>query len=357
MFKNGAMDMTLSSKFDAAIEDNNVYSAVIGRGGSCDTKEYPDSDAVEARVSAYEKKWLSYIDVPVLSRQIRMFIEGTYATTSLGSRRFFSINYMPDMEEHINVAFGDDLENGKVEEGTYPVLMTQQDMDTYNLVVGEVVSIDKLTDSDGNTLKCTIVGIFEPSDESDIYWKETPADFDKMMFTDKASFDEMIRKYNILTVYYTNSDMLDYAYIDHSNAADIRYYLSAFSKADGNFTQNFSSILAEYQDDATSIMIIIWVLELPIIVLLLAFIYMVSSAATTGAQQDFNEQKQAYFRRINAMNLQNPRLVGFGISNKQTFDAACSHASGAIIGSRFVTLLNKYKGDAQQAITHLKEDL
>ena len=270
MFKNGAMDMTLSSKFDAAIEDNNVYSAVIGRGGSCDTKEYPDSDAVEARVSAYEKKWLSYIDVPVLSRQIRMFIEGTYATTSLGSRRFFSINYMPDMEEHINVAFGDDLENGKVEEGTYPVLMTQQDMDTYNLVVGEVVSIDKLTDSDGNTLKCTIVGIFEPSDESDIYWKETPADFDKMMFTDKASFDEMIRKYNILTVYYTNSDMLDYAYIDHSNAADIRYYLSAFSKADGNFTQNFSSILAEYQDDATSIMIIIWVLELPIIVLLLA---------------------------------------------------------------------------------------
>lgn len=57
------------------------------------------------------------------------------------------------------------------------------------------------------------------------------------------------------------------------------------------------------------------------------------------------------------MNLHNPRMVGFGISNKQTFDAACSHASGAIIGSRFVTLLNKYKGDAQQAITHLKEDL
>ena len=49
---------------------------------------------------------------------------------------------------------------------------------------------------------------------------------------------------------------------------------------------------------------------------------MVSSAATTGAQQDFNEQKQAYFRRINAMNLQNPRLVGFGISNKATFEAA-----------------------------------
>ena len=69
------------------------------------------------------------------------------------------------------------------------------------------------------------------------------------------------------------------------------------------------------------------------------FIYMVSSAATTGAQQSFNEQKQAYFRRINAMNLRNPRLVGFGISNKATFEAAASNSSGAIIGSKFVQLL------------------
>ena len=57
------------------------------------------------------------------------------------------------------------------------------------------------------------------------------------------------------------------------------------------------------------------------------FIYMVSSAATTGAQQSFNEQKQAYFRRINGMGLQNPRLVGFGISNKATFDAAAANLS------------------------------
>ena len=69
------------------------------------------------------------------------------------------------------------------------------------------------------------------------------------------------------------------------------------------------------------------------------FIYMVSSAATTGAQQSFNEQKQAYFRRINAMNLRNPRLVGFGISNKATFEAAASNSSGAIIGSKFVQLI------------------
>ncbi len=86
------------------------------------------------------------------------------------------------------------------------------------------------------------------------------------------------------------------------------------------------------------------------------FIYIVSSASTTGAQQDFDVQKRNYFKRIEEMKLRNPRMVGFGISNKATFKAACEHASGAIIGSRFVTLLEEEK-DPQQAITSLLNGL
>jgi tryptophan synthase alpha chain len=69
------------------------------------------------------------------------------------------------------------------------------------------------------------------------------------------------------------------------------------------------------------------------------FIYMVSSASTTGAQKSFDEKKQAYFHRINQMGLRNPRLIGFGISNKETLAVAFKHAAGAIIGSKFISLL------------------
>ena len=82
------------------------------------------------------------------------------------------------------------------------------------------------------------------------------------------------------------------------------------------------------------------------------FIYMVSSAAITGAQRSFDDAKQAYFRRINAMQLQNPRMIGFGISNQQTLQAAQQNAAGAIIGSKFVTLLNESK-DADEALDKL----
>ena len=87
------------------------------------------------------------------------------------------------------------------------------------------------------------------------------------------------------------------------------------------------------------------------------FIYMVSSAAITGAQKSFDEAKQEYFRRIDQMNLRNPRMIGFGISNKQTLESANANAAGAIIGSKFVTLLNESEGNADAALDKLFEAL
>lgn len=66
------------------------------------------------------------------------------------------------------------------------------------------------------------------------------------------------------------------------------------------------------------------------------FIYMVSSNSTTGAKTSVSEFQKQYFERVNSMKLQNPRMIGFGISNAETFENACQYAAGAIIGSAFV---------------------
>jgi tryptophan synthase alpha chain len=71
------------------------------------------------------------------------------------------------------------------------------------------------------------------------------------------------------------------------------------------------------------------------------FIYMVSSASTTGAKTGFENKTQTYFERINAMDLKNPQIVGFGISNSDTFSQATRKAKGAIIGSAFIKHLTK----------------
>jgi tryptophan synthase alpha chain len=68
------------------------------------------------------------------------------------------------------------------------------------------------------------------------------------------------------------------------------------------------------------------------------FIYAVSSSATTGNSKPI-EAQQGYFKKLQQMNLINPILVGFGIHNKQTFNAACTHTNGAIIGSAYIKAL------------------
>lgn len=87
------------------------------------------------------------------------------------------------------------------------------------------------------------------------------------------------------------------------------------------------------------------------------FIYMVSSAAITGAQKEFNEAKQAYFNKVHAMQLKHPTMIGFGISNRQTLESAQANANGAIIGSKFVQLLDAVGGDAAVAADQLFEAL
>ena len=67
-----------------------------------------------------------------------------------------------------------------------------------------------------------------------------------------------------------------------------------------------------------------------------AFIYVVASASITGAKGEISDSQIEYFERIKGMNLQSKLVIGFGISDKATFDTACTYSNGAIVGSAFI---------------------
>ncbi|MBC3783643.1 tryptophan synthase subunit alpha [Spirosoma utsteinense] len=86
------------------------------------------------------------------------------------------------------------------------------------------------------------------------------------------------------------------------------------------------------------------------------FIYMVSSASITGSVTGISDPMRAYFERIQAMNLRNPRLIGFGINNHETFDSACANANGAIVGSAFIRHLDDH-GTSPESIQAFVETI
>lgn len=70
------------------------------------------------------------------------------------------------------------------------------------------------------------------------------------------------------------------------------------------------------------------------------FLYIVSDTMTTGKQLNFRKYNLSFFQRIKSLNINIPKLIGFGISNKQNFNIACNYSEGAIIGSAFINSLN-----------------
>lgn len=89
------------------------------------------------------------------------------------------------------------------------------------------------------------------------------------------------------------------------------------------------------------------------------FIYAVSASSTTGARGKFDGEQLTYFKRLQSMGLKNPYLIGFGISNHDTFKEANTYSSGAIVGSAFVSLLKKSTDskDIQAFVAELRNGL
>jgi len=88
-----------------------------------------------------------------------------------------------------------------------------------------------------------------------------------------------------------------------------------------------------------------------------AFLYVVSSFAITGSKNDIQQSQINYFKKIEAMKLNTPKLIGFGISNSDTFNTACNHANGAIIGSAFIKTLGTSTTELKTTIHNFTKQL
>jgi len=86
------------------------------------------------------------------------------------------------------------------------------------------------------------------------------------------------------------------------------------------------------------------------------FIYMVSSSSITGSKDSFSSEQLKYFERIEKMELKTPRITGFGVANKKTFEAAVKFSKGAIIGSAFIKNLHLNGIDSISKFIHSIKD-
>ena len=85
------------------------------------------------------------------------------------------------------------------------------------------------------------------------------------------------------------------------------------------------------------------------------FLYAVSSSSTTGSNKNMTSVN-AYLQKLQKLKLKNPLLVGFGIKDKESFNSACTHANGAIIGTAFIKALEN-KGSLEETVKQFMDGI
>lgn len=277
MFKQGSLNMLIRSKFEKKIETQNVYPAVLSRSAAVEGEglSYP---AVAEKMEGYLKTWKSYIEIPQKDVQKHIWLKGSNIKRQYGTNDdWTAIGCIPDMEEHIKILSGESFDGKTEGNGVYPCVMTEKTMDSIGLVVGEEIEFTGITDKQGNALKLRVVGIFDEKDNVDVFWHVNADEYDRQLFVSEDALREMIEYYLVEEVDYEEYLLLDYKKIYGKNVSELAYYLQQFHEKDDKFADNFSDLLADYSRDKKFVDTIFWVLELPVFVLLLAFIYMVSS--------------------------------------------------------------------------------
>ena len=288
MFKEGSLNRLLQNLFADYIEKYGTYPAVMSTKGALYGENYTDVDTTLGFLNSLESKWNYYIDLPVIQRQQVLEIPAGYAEENLtGKSRQMTFGYIDKLREHAELLAGvwpEDAENSDNEmvqealkDGAFPVVVSQKTYDADDLTIGQYWKAVVKKDDQKIDVKLVICGIVEEVDDGDPFWDRRLRTFDRVLLAGKDDFSKILDIYVQSPINYTERVMFDYTYINYNNAEEYFSYLRQFRGIDANLTSNFENTLSSYIESKKTISIILLTFEIPIIALLLLFIYMISS--------------------------------------------------------------------------------
>lgn len=287
MFKEGSLNRMLQNLFKEYVEKESVFPATMTTKGTLPANSYTDTDAALEYMNSLESKWNYYINIPVIQRQQILDIPAGYTDENLsGKARQISFGYIDGLEKHADVLCGNwpsDAKNSEneivreaVEAGAIPCVISQRIYDRENMIIGQVYTATIKRGDEKESFQAVICGIIEEKDDDDPFWDKRLRTFDKVLFTEKDYFSDLIKRFSQTDINFTEKVMFDYTYIDYNNAEEFYSYLYQFENLDSNLISNFRNTLVSYIEFKKTISIILLTFEIPIVALLLLFIYMIS---------------------------------------------------------------------------------
>lgn len=234
-----------------------------------------------------------------------------------------AVGYMSDFPEHISIVSGEMYSDKINSDGSIDAVISQKALVAHKLVIGEVITFEKIVLSGGEPLKIKITGVFENSEEDDLYWVNSPNELISEVFISEKVFTEQFidfekPKYSLRSAYYL---LLDCSKMRENVISglleDTQWYVNKFSeKTDLVFRANYVSLLEEHTVMMHRVKSTLRILQIPVMILLVAFIFMVSQQILEIEKNDIAILKSRGAGKkqiLHAYLLQSLILAGAGI--------------------------------------------
>lgn len=210
------------------------------------------------------------------------------------AKKTLTVGTLNDFKSHVKMVTGE-MYSDKTEDNVIDAVISQKGLVTQKLLVGEILVFKNLKNADGNPLKIRISGVFENSEEEDLYWVNSPHTFTSELLISEKVFDEYFgdlegNSNKIKTVWHL---LFDYEQMKGSNSEEILAKVKSYENFFGSNTAysadiTFKDILEQHIADSHKVKSTLLVLQVPVLVLLAVFIFMVSRQILEMEQNDIS---------------------------------------------------------------------
>lgn len=289
MYMEAALQKMLSRNLSSSMEETNLYpgtvsaSSTLLRGNEAflDSVFFKETDRMGEKIQ-------EMLPLPVLQtirfRKVKekdfipdLIRESDYA------RKTAAVGSLTGLENHSSILIGSFYSTERDENGVIDCVVSQTTMVRLNLLLNEIITMQKLYDADGNEIRLRIAGVFEASDENDVYWATSPAQYGMVFFIDETLFEKEVYEASMNNLVYTTKDTVLYDYMqftpeDTESMQEFGEYLIAEAAMKGTTEceVNYMTAVNKYIEKSGNVTTTMWILQVPTFLLLAAFIFMVS---------------------------------------------------------------------------------
>ena len=294
LYEHAALQQMLSRNLSNSLVQHNAYPGLTTVKASVNAIEYQKIlDKAERMKDIPARMGIGAVDTISLYATNAIAMEPELVRDDDTSSKYIEAATLSDLREHIRITSGRMFADAPDADGIVDVIVSESGLVKMNLLLDEIITVPKFIASDGAPLRLRIAGVFTNSRPDDIYWIQAPQAYAGQLFMAEPIFKEWFASkaeptHILKGTWYT---LLDYTAIQREDTQKMLAASQAFGQEfslsySDTYSDNFTSVLTRFLEDEKKFSVTLWVLQIPIYVLVCAFIFMVSRQALESEQNE-----------------------------------------------------------------------